>query len=129
MSRRRKRSCRSIEGVDTDAGLRRVVGNRRLYLDLLRKLASERESTPAEIREALAQGDTEKAARLAHTLRGIAGNLGAVRVHQEAGEIEKQINSGENAERVAEACVRLAGELSAVAARIRVLVPVETPGR
>jgi two-component system, sensor histidine kinase and response regulator len=117
----------AIEGVDTDAGLRRVVGNRRLYLDLLRKLASERESTPAEIREALARGDTEKAARLAHTLRGIAGNLGVVRVHQEAGEIEKQINRGENAERVAEACMRLGGEVSAVVARIRALIPFETP--
>lgn len=117
----------AIEGVDTDAGLRRVVGNRRLYMDLLRKLASERESTPAEIREALARGDTEKAARLAHTLRGIAGNLGVVRVHQEAGEIEKQINRGENTERVAEACMRLEGELSAVVTRIRALMPFETP--
>jgi two-component system sensor histidine kinase/response regulator len=115
----------AIEGIDTDAGLKRVAGNRKLYADLLRRLANERESTPREVAEAFAQGNRELAERLAHTLRGVAGNLGAVHVQQEAEDLENHIRKGDPADIVAGACARLEGVLAIVVAQIRGKMPPE----
>ncbi len=78
-----------IVGIDTAAGLRRVADNSRLYADLLRRLADEHEDTPEKIKIAMARNDRELAERLAHTLNGIAGNLGAAAIQNAARELER----------------------------------------
>src|SRR5262249_29166149 len=67
----------SVEGLDTADGLLRVAGNRKLYMKLLRQFVEQQARTPAEISTALAAGDRTLATRLAHTAKGVAGNLGA----------------------------------------------------
>ena len=66
-----------IDGIDIDAGLRRVVGNQTLYRKILLKFRDNQLNTTAEIRQALAENDWELAHRLAHTVKGVAGNIGA----------------------------------------------------
>jgi polar amino acid transport system substrate-binding protein len=66
-----------LEGIDTVAGLARTQGNGRLYLKLLHKLAASHACTLEEYDSAVAAGDWELAQRLAHTLKGVAGNIGA----------------------------------------------------
>ena len=81
-----------IPGVDTKSALRRTGGNPKRYEMLLRKFA---ESTAVdEIRDALAKGDTETAARAAHSLKGAAANLGATAVAEAAAKVEKAIQTG-----------------------------------
>ena len=43
----------------------------------------------------LDEGDTETATRLAHTVKGVSGNLGAEELFPVAGELEKAIKQGE----------------------------------
>jgi len=45
--------------------------------------------------EALASGDRSQAERLAHSLKGAAGNLGIKRVFQSAGSLERAIRSSQ----------------------------------
>ena len=78
----------SIEGVDVASGLRRVAGNRRLYMDLLRRFADGERAAPVLIGEALARGDGKTAERLAHTAKGSAGNLGIGGAQAAAGDLE-----------------------------------------
>ncbi|MBF0462477.1 MAG: response regulator [Magnetococcales bacterium] len=80
-----------VAGLDTVGGLKRVVGNRQLYRSLLEKLAANQGGTPAAIRQALVQQDMALAERLAHTLKGVAGNVGATGVQQVAAELEKRL--------------------------------------
>jgi two-component system sensor histidine kinase/response regulator len=47
----------SIEGLDTQDGLRRVGGNQKLYLNLLRKFVDQQSQAPAQIAEALARNE------------------------------------------------------------------------
>src|SRR5262249_57360217 len=70
-------SLPSVEGLDTAAGLMRVAGNRRLYAKLLRQFVAQQAEAPARISEALTAGDHAAAERVAHTVKGVAGNLGA----------------------------------------------------
>ena len=64
-----------LEGVDIALGLQRIGGNPALYRDLLLKFRNGNATVITDIRAALID-DLELASRLAHTLAGVAGNLG-----------------------------------------------------
>ncbi|HSU52687.1 MAG TPA: response regulator, partial [Candidatus Dormibacteraeota bacterium] len=81
----------SVPGLDTKDGLARVAGNRKLYLKLLRQFIEQQGPAPEQIAAAVAQGDATLAERLAHTLKGVAGNIGAKTVQSAAGALEKLI--------------------------------------
>ena len=101
-SRQRRRSSKpdaagvdvalpDIEGIDIAGGLRRVAGNKRLYRSLLEQFATKQADADSKIREALRKGDRELAERLAHTLKGVAGNIGIESVQAAAAKVEKAI--------------------------------------
>jgi two-component system sensor histidine kinase/response regulator len=79
----------AVDGLDSADGLRRVGGNTKLYLKLLREFATHQADTVDQIRTALATNDTESATRVAHTLKGVAGSLGARPVQTAAATVEK----------------------------------------
>ncbi len=83
-----------IEGLDLAAGLRRVLGKPARYLAMLRGFAAGQAGVPRQIAAALAVGDRATAERLAHTLKGLAGNIGAGALQQAAAELEKAIGDG-----------------------------------
>jgi two-component system sensor histidine kinase/response regulator len=80
-----------IAGLDSKDGLARVAGNRKLYLKILRQFAEQQSLVVTEITDALAKPDVALAERLAHTLKGVAGNIGAKSVHAAASQLEKLI--------------------------------------
>ncbi|TAN53019.1 MAG: response regulator, partial [Methylococcaceae bacterium] len=98
-------------GVDVDAAMRRVVGNPKLYVALLRKFAQGQADAPARLRAALANGDLTMAERDAHTLRGVSGNIGAEALAVLAGKLESAIRQSEPEDAVAAQLNQLAGEL------------------
>ncbi|AEV30644.1 histidine kinase,Response regulator receiver domain protein,histidine kinase,Hpt domain-containing protein [Sphaerochaeta pleomorpha str. Grapes] len=83
-----------IHGLDLEASLKRVMGNKYLYLDLLKRFVAGQQETPLKIRAALMNKDRHLAERLAHTLKGVAGNIDASELHTAAGELEHAINAG-----------------------------------
>jgi len=80
-----------IEGVDVRGGLERTAGNKRLYRDLLTQFAAKQGSAAAQIQAALERGDRSQAERLAHSLKGAAGNLGIQQIFHSAGKLETAI--------------------------------------
>jgi len=109
----------SIEGLDTADGLMRVAGNRRLYLKLLRQFVEQQAQAPVRIREALTAGDATVAERLAHTVKGVAGNLGAGPVQAAAAALEQAIAGRGDAGRIEALRRRLDDELNALVGRLR----------
>ena len=99
-----------IEGLDTKDGLARVAGNQKLYMKLLRQFAEQQGPVVAQIADALSRGDAALAERLAHTLKGVAGNIGAKSVQFAAGDLEKLIRGQARPEELASA----SGKVSAV---------------
>jgi CheY-like chemotaxis protein len=84
-----------VEGLDAQLGLRRVLGKRALYQSMLTKFVSNQETTAEEIDRALQTGDRATAERLAHSAKGVSGNIGAVRLQELAGQLEREIREGE----------------------------------
>ncbi len=77
-----------LDGINTVDGLARVQGNSKLYLKLLRKTAQSQSEFIGEFSEAVKQGDWELATRLAHTLKGVAGNIGAESLQAACADLE-----------------------------------------
>ncbi|MDO8464389.1 MAG: response regulator, partial [Gallionella sp.] len=80
-----------IDGLDMDNGLRRVLGKKPLYLSMLRKFVAGQKSAMAEIIKALESNDQATAERIAHTLKGVSGNIGATSLQHLAGKLEAAI--------------------------------------
>jgi two-component system sensor histidine kinase/response regulator len=90
----------AVDGLDFAQGLRRVAGNRKLYVSLLGQFVDGQSDAAERIRESLERGERALAERLAHTVKGTAGNLAAGPVQAAAGALEKAIRDGAPAERV-----------------------------
>jgi two-component system sensor histidine kinase/response regulator len=84
----------TIAGLDAQRGLRLAGGKTALYERLLRGFGAREGDTVERMRQALAQGDREGATRLAHTLKGLAGNIGAQPLAQAAGALETALLRG-----------------------------------
>jgi len=80
-----------MSGLDIEDGLFRVGGNRELYARLLRQLDEQHADAGKQIAVALGKDDLDAARRLAHTLKGVAGNVGAKSLHAAAGHFERLI--------------------------------------
>jgi two-component system sensor histidine kinase/response regulator len=85
-----------IEGIDIQDGLKRVGGNSRLYRDLLMKFAAKHSDAVLQIADALQIGDRSTAERVAHTVKGVAGNLGIKQVQSTAEKLEKAIRESDS---------------------------------
>jgi len=70
-------------------------GNTALYCALLDKFRVKERNIVTTIRETLAADDQKTAERLAHTLRGIAGTLGAKSLQDLAASLENCIHKAE----------------------------------
>ena len=81
----------SIAGIDIQLGLRRVLGKKERYLSMLRKFHAGYGETVTELRSALASQQWELAGRLVHTVKGVAGNIGATPLQACASDLELAI--------------------------------------
>jgi len=87
-----------IPSLDVADGLRRVRGRHEVYVGLLRRFAHTQADAFEQIRGAVADGRRADAERGAHTLKGVAGSIGARQLQREAGEVEAALRRGETAE-------------------------------
>ena len=89
----------SLPGFDLAAGLARLTGKKGLYRKLLLDFGANYGGAAAEIREALAVKDFNRAHGLVHNLKGLAGNLAAVDLQAAAVAMEKLVKgqAGETA--------------------------------
>ena len=117
----------ALEGIDTVDGLRRVLGRTDLYLTMLRKFAAGQRSTPSQIRAALAAGDRDAARRLAHTLKGLAGNIGAASLQHAAAVLEAALAAAPGAAAETAALEACDHALQAVMATLDSGLPAEAP--
>jgi PAS domain S-box-containing protein len=83
-----------IPGVDVADGLRRMLNRQALYEKVLRDFHVRFLGEAGRIRQSLAAGDSEAAARQAHSLKGTGGMVGAKGVAEQAALLEQAIKAG-----------------------------------
>ncbi|MBF0097107.1 MAG: response regulator [Magnetococcales bacterium] len=82
------------DGLDVQAGLQRMNGNRSGYFALLGKFRANQGGAGVAIQGAIEAGQRQEAERLAHTLKGVAASVGAGTVQEKAGRVEEALRSG-----------------------------------
>jgi PAS domain S-box-containing protein len=118
---------RLIPGLDADQGLARVNRKAGLYLKLLRTYAASHGEDGAVMRAHLAAGNREEAQRLAHALKGVAGNLGASAVAAAAQALNLALRAESSKQEVDSLCLILEGHQADLIAALRRLDEDEAP--
>jgi PAS domain S-box-containing protein len=85
----------ALPGIDRATGLRRVAGNETLYDKLLLDFCRDFADSLDQARAAVAEGKLTDAQRQVHTLKGVAGNIGAMELHRATEELESAMRLGD----------------------------------
>jgi len=88
----------SLPGIDLEDGLGHLAGNAAVYARLLGQFPERQGGTATAIRTALSGGRNEEATRLAHSLKSVAGNLGALGLCGASRDVEAALKEGRDAE-------------------------------
>ncbi|MHB8158595.1 MAG: response regulator, partial [Desulfocucumaceae bacterium] len=104
---------RRLSGLNIESALKRLGGNARLLRELLLNFQTESRSAVTEIGGYLEKGDFIQAQRLAHNLKGVAGNIGAMKLFKSANDLVVGIRQGER-EKLSELLNALAVSLEIV---------------
>jgi two-component system sensor histidine kinase/response regulator len=115
-----------LNGLDINAALRRLGGNKRLFKRLLMDFRRDFHKTAEEIKDSWIKGDMEVTRRLVHTVKGVSGNIGAYSLHVLSRELEAAIKQGKEDE-FHPRLVTFANALDQVLESIRSLADKEKP--
>jgi signal transduction histidine kinase/DNA-binding response OmpR family regulator len=96
-----------IEGIDTAAGLTTCAGNAGLYRKLLLRFHATQSDFEQVFLKAQLDPDRDAPMRLAHTLKGVAGSIGAMSVAAAAGDLESACKQKEYREFIPERLAQL----------------------
>ena len=86
-----KETLPKLEGIDMDFGLAMVQGDVELYRSFLVRFYQDHSGSQKKIQDALETGNSNQAAYFTHTVRGIAGNIGAKKLVNAAEALEVAI--------------------------------------
>lgn len=81
--------------IEVEVGLERIGGNSKSYRKLLKRFRDNQENVSSQIFQAIEQNDHLLAERLAHTLKGVAGNIGAHQLQLAATSLENAIRASD----------------------------------
>ncbi|MGF1839703.1 response regulator [Vibrio atlanticus] len=97
-----------IDGLDTNMGLMRASNNHTLYTKLLKRFVeaySDKGTLTVELSSSAQQ-------RYLHTLKGVAGNLGASDLHSLCENLESEITDDDLKEKVIKTTIELSQEIA-----------------
>jgi len=117
----------AIPGIDLKEGLNRIRGNRRLFQNLLADFYQSYHDVSDRIAHAMARGEWDAAERLAHAVKGVAGNLSAKAVYDAACILDQWLKDGGELNPACEAMMRLGEALDGLMPHLAALVKPAEP--
>ncbi|MBR7801555.1 hybrid sensor histidine kinase/response regulator [Undibacterium fentianense] len=94
--------------IDAQRGLSLMMGKASLYVQVLHRFREGQTQTSAQIYESIMQQQFERALLCVHTLKGLAGSIGATQLQLDASQLETAIQS----DGLPEHCLNLAEKLA-----------------
>jgi len=113
-----------VAGLRMEAALQRVGGNVKLMRKLLSRFVETQIDAMQRIATSIENNDLAGATREAHTVKGLAGNIGAGGMADAAGKVEQMLAMGATKGRD-EAIAEMASELSDLVARIAMAMSLD----
>lgn len=91
----------TTDDLDVQAGLGSVLGKQSIYLSLLQEFFEDYQDAVQELEQLLASDDSAATLRYVHSIKGIAGNLGAPRLYKSASVLEGSLKDEQNQDHIA----------------------------
>ncbi len=109
-----------IEGLDVQGSVTKFLGKRSLFERIIRKFAyGETASSGAAATAHVEAGNLTEAERIAHSVKGLSGTLGAVKLQNRAGALENALRDGRPGDELKAVTARMDEELTRLVAAIR----------
>ena len=89
----KKNHIDDLDVLDMDSAIKRLSGQKKLYLNLLKRYYEEHEHTDLKIKASLEKQDYKSAHLMSHTIKGLASSLSAKSLKNSAQALEKAISS------------------------------------
>lgn len=89
------KKLRFVPDLDVDDGLARALNKPALYLSLIRRFVSSERDFAERLTAAYETQDFALVERMAHTVKGVAGSIGAGPLQETCLQLEWQVRSGE----------------------------------
>lgn len=112
-----------ISGLDTERGLKLLLGQQTIYLKLLRLFATDHADDMMRLRAAMVTGKSDEPQRIAHTLKGAADNLGITGVQTLADELDKAFKTGREDDETERLITQLDEELRSLSSAVIKALP------
>lgn len=117
----------AIPGLETEAAIRRVGGNAAVYRKLLRRFVTHHATDLEKLQSAITENDKKATIQLAHSLKGVAANLGARAIAEAARAVEQATKQGEPGDLKHLDLEPLREELRHIIAAIQQILPEAPP--
>ncbi len=114
-----RRQLALVPGLDIEKGLELVRGNIAKYVRMLALFVDSHAHDATKLAEALASKDLATLKQVAHTLKGSAGNVGAVWVSDAATALDSGIRTNSASDKIESSCTMLIAELESLIESIR----------
>jgi two-component system sensor histidine kinase/response regulator len=114
---------RAIPDLDVEAGMRATHGRIDGYVRLLRHFAASSDTASSAAHSGFGGPEAET---IAHNIKGVAGSLGATRLHALATLLDQSVRGGVGTETVAGLVAAMEAERRRLALAIRACLPPET---
>ncbi len=82
-----------LYGIDTVVGLQHTADNAEVYRKILKKFVENHSQSMAEIKTAFNDENYDRAYQLVHTVKGLAGSLGALQLQGQLNRLEEALYS------------------------------------
>nr|WP_320193299.1 response regulator [uncultured Desulfobacter sp.] len=89
---------KELAGIDIDVGIQRANGNQNLYITFLKQFIKDHGRDNQIISQAVIQNDIVLAHRTAHTLKGVAGGIGAQALYDSSQKVEAVLKKNQLAQ-------------------------------
>lgn len=104
----------TIDGIDRVKALQNTNGNEKLALSILTKFADRSTRFSADFEAARVSETPKDMERIAHSLKGTAGSVGAEQIAAMAGQLESLIHQGSNSAMIEDQYVTLCSALGSL---------------
>ncbi len=84
----------SLPGIDLETALLRTGGNTTLFRQLMQEFQQEFENAARQMDQYIQGGDVEAGEGLAHTIKGVSGNIGAQELYEVSSQFEQAFRQG-----------------------------------
>jgi CheY-like chemotaxis protein len=81
----------NINSLDIENALRRIGGNKKLYNKILNKFIENQKESADKIKHFIEIDNLEEAEMVAHTTKGVAGNIGHLKLQEISSDLEKSL--------------------------------------